>query len=94
MYRAAPTVRSAEGWGSRLSGWRVCRSGPGGRRRQQKGRAADEVDLGRKIRGQHGEDKKRKVHAHRNRVGQLWVAVLLGIVRRLDFRADTRAECR
>lgn len=88
MWRAAPTVRSAEGWASRLSRWRVRRSGPGGRGGQQKGRAADEVDLGRKIRGQHRDDKEREVHAYRDRVGHLWVAVLLGIVRGFDFVAD------
>lgn len=87
--RAAPTVRSAERWGPRLSRWCVRRSGPGGRRSQQEGRAADERNLGRDARGKRRDEQERQVHTHGHRVRQLWVAVILGIVRPFDFRAET-----
>lgn len=94
MWRAAPTVRSREGWGSRLSRWRVRRSGSGGRRGQQEGRAADEGNLGREMGGHRTDDEERQVHAHGDRVGQPWVAVIVGIVRDSELQVDPWAQCR
>lgn len=91
MERVAPTVRSAERWGSRLSRRRVGRSGPGGRSGQQKRGAADEDSLDRKTRGQCRHDQEREFQAHRDRVGQPWVPVILGTMRWFDFEAGAEA---
>lgn len=94
MEHVAPTVRSAERWGSRLSRRRVGRSGPSGRSGQQKRGAADEVSLDRKTRGQRRHDQERESHAHRDRVGQPWVPVILGIMCWFDFQAGAEAQWR
>ena len=61
---------------------------------QQKRGAADEVSLDRKTRGQRRHDQERESHAHRDRVGQPWVPVILGIMCWFDFQAGAEAQWR
>jgi hypothetical protein len=90
---AQPTIRSAEGRGSRLSRRGVGRSGAGGRGGQQQGRSADQPDLDREICIESRRDEQRELHAQRDSVGDLRVTMILGIVRSSHRRADRIVGC-